>query len=206
MTDKSKYPIATPENVWAALEESDRQRKENERFLNEKFAESDRQRKENERILNEKFAETDKKLNKLAEMIGGISNNQGFFAEDYFFNSFENGKRNFFGEKFDDIERRVKGIKPGYKDEYDILFTNGASIAIVEVKFKAHENDVQNVLSKAKTFRMNFPEYEKHQIYLGLASMAFYEELEEECIRQGIAIIKQVGDSVVINDEHLKVF
>jgi hypothetical protein len=36
--------------------------------------------------------------------------------------------------------------------------------------------------------------------------MAFYPELEQECIDQGIAIIKQVGDMVIIKDEHLRVF
>jgi len=36
--------------------------------------------------------------------------------------------------------------------------------------------------------------------------MSFYPELEEECIEKGIAIIKQVGDTVVINDENLKVY
>jgi hypothetical protein len=36
--------------------------------------------------------------------------------------------------------------------------------------------------------------------------MAFYPELEQECINQGIAIIQQVGDNVIINDAHLKVF
>jgi hypothetical protein len=56
------------------------------------------------------------------------------------------------------------------------------------------------------TFRVNFPEYGRHQIYLGLASLCFYKELEQECIAQGVAIIKQVGENVVINDEHLKVF
>ena len=36
--------------------------------------------------------------------------------------------------------------------------------------------------------------------------MVFYPELEQACISEGIAIIKQVGDTVVINDKHLKVF
>jgi hypothetical protein len=30
--------------------------------------------------------------------------------------------------------------------------------------------------------------------------------MEDECIHQGIAVIKQVGETVVIHDEHLKVF
>ena len=83
---------------------------------------------------------------------------------------------------------------------------NGQSIGIVETKFKAHENDIPKVLKKAQTFRVNFPEYKDHKVFLGLATMAFYPELEQECKKQGIAIVKQVGDAVVINDKHLKVF
>ena len=172
---------ATQESVWAAFRETDR-------------------------LLKESSADFDRRIKKLEEITGGISNNQGFFAEEYFFNSFEKGKQSFFGEKFDDIEKNVKGIKPGFKDEYDILLINGKSIGVVEVKYKAHKNDVPAVLKKAETFRINFPEYAKHQVYLGLATMVFYPDLEEECIQQGIAIIKQVGDTVVINDAHLKVF
>jgi hypothetical protein len=41
---------------------------------------------------------------------------------------------------------------------------------------------------------------------LGLATMVFFPELEQECINQDIAIVKQVGYTVVIYDEHLKVF
>ena len=32
------------------------------------------------------------------------ANNHGSFAEEYFFYSFENGEKNFFGERFDEIE------------------------------------------------------------------------------------------------------
>ena len=168
---------ATPESIWAMFQEIGRRQEE-----------------------------TDKQIDKLQKTMGGWANNHGFFAEEYFLNSFENNKRNFFGERFDEIEKNVKGIKKGYKDEYDILLINGKSIGIVEVKFKAHENDVPQILRKAETFRINFPEYKDHQIYLGLATMAFYPELEQRCITEGIAVIKQVGDTVVINDEHLKKF
>jgi hypothetical protein len=36
--------------------------------------------------------------------------------------------------------------------------------------------------------------------------MSFYPTLEQMCSEQGIAIIKQIGDLVVINDAHMKVF
>ena len=208
---------ATFESVWAAFLESDRQRKENERILNEKFAETYKQMRETDKQMREtdkQMRETDRILQKTirtvernSELIGNIGNNQGFFAEEYFFNSFENGKQNFFGEHFDEIEKNLKPKKKrNVEDEYDIVMTNGRSVAIVEVKYKANKNDIPDVLKKAETFRILCPDYKDYKIYLGLASMSFYPELEEECKKQGIAIIKQVGDKVVIYDENLKSF
>jgi hypothetical protein len=195
---------------------------ENDRFIREKFAESDRLQKENERILNEKFAETvrflkesseraDRRMKKLDKTLGEWANNQGAFAEDYFFNSFEDKQQNFFGEHFDEIEKNVKpvkqiGKKEFLKDEYDIVMYNDSYVAIIEVKFKAHLKDIPKVLRKAETFKILCPDYQNYKIYLGLATLAFYPELEQECIDKGIAIIKQVGETVVINDAHLKTY
>jgi len=175
---------------------------ENDRFIKEKFAETDRLFKE----TREDMKETDRRMKELQQTVGGWSNNHGSFAEEYFYNSFEKGKHNFFGEKFDEIEKNVKGIEKGFKDEYDILLINGKSLGIIEVKFKVREKDIVKVLRKAETIKINFPKFNSHQVYLGLATLIFDPEIEQECINQGIAVIKQVGDSVVINDAHLKIF
>jgi len=49
-------------------------------------------------------------------------------------------------------------------------------------------------------------EYDEIDHYLGLAAFHFEENTENDSIEQGIAIIKQVGENMVIYDEHLKVF
>jgi len=228
MKTKSEHQPATLESVWEAfretdrqLKESDRQRKENERILNEKFAETDRlfkesreefkrERKESEARFNREMeksrAEYDRRMKNIEERYGAMAHNHGDFAEEYFFNAFDNGNKSFFGEKFDDIEKNVKPLLPVIKDEYDIVFINGKSVGIVESKYKAHKNDISKVINKAKTFKANYPKLSKHKIYLGLASLSFYPDLEDECIKNGIAVVKQVGDTVVINDENLKVF
>jgi len=204
-------------------EENDRRRKENDRRKKEanrrkkeadrRREEADRRREENDRYLTEKFAKTEKlidqnalRMKELQKTLGGMANSHGSFAEEYFFNSFEEDEHNFFGEHFDEIRKNIHGKKKDLEDEYDIVLYNGVSVAIIEVKYKAHKDDVYQVLNKAETFRIFFPDYKDFKIYLGLASMAFYPDLEQECINKGIAIIKQVGDNVVINDEHLKVF
>ena len=191
---------ATPESVWALLRELAVRQEENERFLTERQAETDRLIKE----TGLQMKETDHKMKEVFQKMGSWDYNHGCFAEEYFFNSFENGKNNFFGEKFDKIMKNKGGVETD--DEYDILLINGKTVGIVETKFKAHVNDIPKVLKKADTFRLNFPKYENHKVYLGLASMAFYPKLEEECVKQGIAIIKQVGEMVIINDDHLKAF
>ena len=214
MDNLSEYQAATPESVWAAFRETDRQFKESRVNFDREMKESrvrweqelKESREEWDRKMAKSQAEYEKRMKKFEETMGSWSNNHGSFAEEYFFNSFENGRQNFFGEEFDEIEKSAKGFKKGFKDEYDILLINGKSVGIIEVKFKAHKDDIPKVLKKAETFRENFPYYANHQVYLGLASLAFYADLEQECINQGIAVVKQVGDTVVINDKHLKVF
>ena len=198
-------------------ENLERQKIENDRFIKESRENFERQNKENDRLIKESREnlerqnkesreDYDRRMKKMEETMGSWSNNHGSFAEEYFINSFENGQQNFFGEKFDDIEKNAKGIKKGYRDEYDILLINGKSVAIIEIKYRAHEHDIPKIIRKAETFRINFPDYVNHQVYLGLASMSFYPAVEQECINEGIAVVKQVGNTVVINEANLKAY
>jgi len=181
---------------------------ENDRFIKEKFAETDR-------ILTEKFSKTEQfikenaeRMKELQQTVGGWSNSHGFFAEEYFINSFKKGEKKFLGEKFDEFRDHVKpGFpKKEFDDEYDMMLINGKSVGIIEAKFKLRQKHLPKILRKPETFRENFPEYAHLKVYLGVAALTFDPVAENECIDKGIAIIKQVGDTVVIYDEHLKVF
>ena len=183
----------------ASREDFDKQLKASREDFEKKF-------KESREDYDRRSADLNKQLKELSEQVGGWGNSHGLFAEEYFINSFKNGAQTFFGEQFDDYENNLKGIEPGFKDEYDFVFFNCQSIGIVEVKFKARDKDVDKVIKKAKTFRINYPKYHNHRFYLGLAALTFEDHVEQNCIDQGIALIKQVGDTVVINDEHLKVY
>ena len=216
MENRPNNQPATPESVWALLQANAKLMEkfsiaaEKSRIDAEKTrieAEKSRIDAEKSRIDAEKSRiDAEKRMKKLEELTGSWANNQGSFAEEYFFNSFENGKQNFFGEHFDEIAKNIKNRWQGVEDEYDIVLYNHTAVALIEVKYKAHINNLPNVLKKAETFRILFPNYKDFKIYLGLASMSFYPELEQECISQGIAVVKQVGDTVVINDKYLKVF
>jgi hypothetical protein len=149
-------------------------------------------------------AEYDRRMNNMNKIVGAWSNNHGEFAEEYFFNSFENGNRYFFGEKYDSIKKNLKGV--ANDDEYDILLINGKSVCIVEIKFKARHDHVAKVINKAQSFRQNFPTYASHRVFLAFASLNFTSDVEEDVKNNGIAVIKQVGDNVVVYDDNLRAF
>jgi len=186
----------TFESVWATLDR-----------VGERLDRAAKQQAENERYLNEKFAETDRLIKENAKLINGIGFTNGAAAEEFFYNALEYGNKKLFGEDFDTLYRgeKRKTIK-GYEDEYDIMLFNCQAVCIVEVKYKADSNDVFQVLRKEQTFRKNFPEHNKKKLYLAMASMSFHPLTEKACKDNGIAIMKQVGDTFVISDENLKVF
>ena len=167
-----------------------------------------------EQEMSQYRAEAKKEYKEIRELIkqnnkqiGGMSNNMGTATTEFFYNTFKDGNKKMFGEKFDDIFKEEKRkTKKGFEDEYDILMFNGQAVCVVEVKYKADTDDVIQVLRKEKTFRENFPEHNNKKLYLAMASMSFHWRTEQACEEHGIAIIKQVGDKVIIKDKHIKAF
>ena len=191
------------------LEQSLKQSRAAAEKRNAEFEQSLKQsRAEFEQSLKQSRAENDKIIKDLSKQIGGMANSTGAHAEEFFYNALRHGRKNLFGEKFDDVQKGNKvSINKGYEDEYDILLVNGRAVCVVEVKYKADSGDLpQRVLRKAQTFRVNFPQHKDKKVYLALASMSFNKLTEKACADSGIAIMKQVGDTMVVNDANLKTF
>jgi hypothetical protein len=207
MENMINIPTATAESFWAALHAL----RESQEQTNLQMAETNLQMAETSRKMAEtdrRMAETDRQITRMEKQTGGLSNNHGAFAEEFFINSLEQREKLLFGEKFDKLikSKIVEDDTNRTKGEFDIMLVNGKSVAIVEVKFRARDKHVDMVLKKIKPFRERFPEYQNHKVYLGLASLIFDEYIEDKCKENGIAVIKQVGDTVVIHDENLKTF
>jgi len=139
--------------------------------------------------------------------LGGIGRSNGAVAETYFVNSFSKSME-FAGQKYDSLDsglkRKIKSLN--LQGEYDLLLYNCTSVAIIEIKYSAEKKHIGWFLKRVAIFKQLFPQYANFDLYLGLAALHFKEGTEEETIANGIAIIKQVGKSMVIYDAHLKVF
>jgi hypothetical protein len=193
--------------VWAEIREiwaeTDRrwalQREEGER----QRAEAERQRAEADRLWEERWNEKMEKLNK---QIGGVSNNAGFHAEQFFQDALAK-TLTFGGEKYDRIQRNIRISDKNIGVEFDIALINGTSIALIEAKNRIHPAFVKELAEeKIAKFRKLFTEFQNHKTYLGVAGFSFDDTVMEEAKKYGIGIIKQVGESIETETGHLKAY
>ncbi len=144
-------------------------------------------------------------LSETKRILSGIGINIGEAAEDFFENSLHENK--VLGDvRFDSIAFGLHSQKGKVQDEFDIVMYNGDSVAIIEVKHKAHSADLENLITKKlQNFRTLFPRFADMHCYLGLAAMRFPKKLAEQAEEAGVAVLRQKGDVLVMN-KNLRAF
>ena len=150
-------------------------------------------------ILLDKIGE---KLDKNAEQIGGIGNNLGDVAEEYFYTGLQS-RKTLNGVKYDFVNRNNRRRKDL---EWDILLENGNSVAVLEVKHKLHPKDVENFATrKLPMFRESLPEFVDYQVYGGVAGMAVPEDSRKMAEEYGLTVLTQNGKNLkVLNSKGFK--
>jgi len=195
----------------------DRAKAKEERAKFDKLEKSIKEsRKEYEEQLKEEKERgkvIDARLDRLGKYIGGIAHSNGDMAEEFFYNTLRKDKT-FLNEKFDSIRKNLtyRGLDNELDiesdAEYDILLFNGTSAALIEVKYNAKQDniDVSRLLRRAEIFKLQFPEYKNHKLYLGVAALSFNRWVAKRLHRAGIATIRQVGRKMVVYDKEVKQF
>jgi hypothetical protein len=174
--------------------------KEENRLLTEK----------NEKWLDDYKKKNDKAIDEMRMNISGISDSNGMYAEEYFYRTLLDSMT--FGRHHFDFVDRNRARKCKDKDgkpvetEYDVLMTNAVAVCIVEVKYRARKDHVELLLKKVAKFRIQFPEYANHKVFLGIGAMSFEEGVEIDAKKYGIGIMRQNGDAVEIDDANLKAY
>ncbi len=150
--------------------------------------------------------ETAKIIKELSRQLGDIGHSSGDAAEEFFYNALEENK--VLGAiKFNEISKNIKAKKHRLEDEYDIFMENGNCVALVEVKHKVRKQHIEQLISKkVENFRILFPDYSGYKLYVGIAGLAFEHQTEELATENGIVVLKQKGDVMQINSEHMMAF
>ncbi|MDO9048430.1 MAG: hypothetical protein Q7U66_11940 [Methylobacter sp.] len=164
----------------------------------EQIKRTDEQMKRNDRMLTEK-------LDRMGITLGNIGQNQGDVAEEFFFQSLI--KDNHLGKiHFDDVVKNMEKHRGQLQEEYDLVMTNGDAIAVVEVKYKAHKNDLDKLDRKMKHFKQLFPIYRAFKQYGAIAAFHINNDAKEEALRRGYFVLQRSGDLVhTESSDHLTV-
>jgi len=155
-----------------------------------------------------RMQETDRIVKDISRQIGGINDNIGFHAEQYFRDILAK-KLTFGGQKYD---RMIPNLECSGKNgvpliEFDIVLVNGKSVALIETKSRIHPSFVKKLVEeRLPKFRKFFPEFSRSKTYLGIAGFSFSSKVLEEARKYGIGIIRQVGDSVEIEAKNLRIY
>jgi hypothetical protein len=144
------------------------------------------------------LARTDAKVQRLAELMGQFANNQGDIAEEFFYRSLERNPR-LGGLRFDRVYRNLTVTSRGLQGEFDIVLANGDSVAVVEVKSKAHPSEIDKLVdAKIPRFKQLFPHYAGLNVYGALASLASNSALEARAKARGVFFITQQGRHIAL--------
>ena len=185
-----------------AAEEAVARRKEAEAWRKKVDEEAEVRRKELDRLMKE----VNESILKVSKQMGGIDENQGHHAEQFFQSVFK--KKLEFGKiKYDEMIPNL--AYKGKKDEieFDIALVNGDSIALIEVKNRIHPDFVIELAEKRiEKFRKYFYEFDNYDVYLGIAGFSFSDEVLDRASSYGIGIVRQVGEGVEIDANNLKVY
>jgi hypothetical protein len=207
----------TFEQVWAALMENREQFKETAARIKElaestketdalikELVESTKETEAQMKKTDAQMKKTDARIKAIHEELGGISNSNGAFAEEYFRNVV-NEKRTFAGHCFDDIGINVRRKCEGKEGEFDIVLYNTVMVALIEVKYKAQVGDLEKMAGKyADSFRGLYPQYKKHKIILGIASLSYDEYTIAKAQELGMVVVRQRGDIIEAETTYLK--
>jgi Holliday junction resolvase-like predicted endonuclease len=154
---------------------------------------------------DEQMKRTDEKLERIGITLGNVTRNQGDVAEEFFLQSLL--KDNHLGSvRFDDVVKNMEKHRGQIQEEYDLVMTNGDAIGIVEVKYKAHTNDLDKLDRKMKHFKKLFPIYQNHKQYGAIASFHINDDAKKEALRRGYFVLQRCGDLVhTESGDHLTV-
>ncbi|MEA1920678.1 MAG: hypothetical protein U9N52_12625 [Campylobacterota bacterium] len=139
---------------------------------------------------------SDRRLDKVAKLVGNISNNQGDIAEEFFWNTISHNPT-IAGIKYDFSSKNAHKRVGDIEDEYDILLVNGKDVAIIETKYKAHVSDIEKLITKKySNFKKLYPEYRDYNHHLGLASFNINEDVKEVAFNNNIILLQRKGDLI----------
>ena len=183
----------TADDVWRILGELAEAQKETERRSQEterRFQETERQFQATKQLIKLQNQQLNDQLGKLGNRLGEFVEWQVRPAVVRLFQECGIAVHEFHGDV--SVQRGQDGI------EIDLLVVNTTEAVLVEVKSKLTQADVDEHRERLRKFKRLMPRYGDVRAMGAVAAMVVPDEVARYAYRQGLFVLAQSGDSVVI--------
>jgi len=173
--EEYRQPL-TFENVWQLIKETDKQIKETDRILSEKFQETDRKMKKLEELFTSQWG---KLIESLVEGdLIRLLNERGIEVRN--------------------TSERSKGSYQGISYEFDIIAENGEEVVFVEVKTTLKPAHVEEFIDKLRQVKRWYPRYRDNRVIGAMAYLKAHAGSEKMAENKGLFVIRATGSSASI--------
>lgn len=186
---EEKTMTTTADDVWRLLAE-----------LIESQKETYRRFQEIERFLKEQNKETQRQIRLVNQELGSLGNRLGEFLEW----QVRPAAVRLFQERGIAVRELLRDISVNDGNEgieVDLLVVDTTQAVAIEVKSKLTKSDVDEHLERLNKFKRLLPRYQNIQLLGAVAAMVTPSEIARYAYRQGLFVITQSGeDLVIVND------
>ena len=190
----------TADEVWVLLGELIESQKETDRLFQKSKLETDRRFQETERLLKEQSKKTDQQIRAVNKELGELGNRLGEFVEW----QVRPAAVRLFRERGIAVREISRDVSVDNGDEgidVDVLVVDTTQAVAIEVKSKLTKSDVDEHLERLSKFKRLLPRYQNIQLLGAVAAMVAPSEIARYAYRQGLFVITQSGeDLVILND------
>jgi hypothetical protein len=190
----------TYDDILRLFQETDRRLKDTERLLKEQSQGADRRMQEADLRMQEadrRREETDRQIQQVSRQIGKLGNRLGEFVEW----QVRPAAIRLLQERNIEVHELASEIsvqRDGEGLEIDLLAINTSQAVLIEVKSKLSQTDVDEHLERLAKFKRLMPRYQDVSALGAVAAMVIPTDVARYAYRQGLFVIAQSGDHLVI--------
>jgi hypothetical protein len=180
---------ATIEDIRAILKELAQSQQE--------LSQSQQELSQAQKETDKQIKETDKQINRVSKQIGELGNRLGEFVEW----QVRPAVVRLFQERGIDVHEFHPGISVKRDNEgleIDLLVVNDTDAILVEVKSKLTQRDVDEHLQRLAKFKRLMPRFRDVKALGAVAAMIVPNEVASYGCRQGLFVLVQSGENVII--------
>ena len=152
------------------------------------------------RETDRKFQETDQKIKEITTNIGRLGNKLGDFVEEMV----RPAAVRLFRERGIDVHevhRNVEARRGEEGIEIDLLVVNDTDVVAIECKSTLSLDDVNDHLVSLAKLKKLLPAYAAKRVMGAVAAMAIRDNVASYAYRQGLFVIAQTGDHLIIRND-----